>query len=303
MKLIILFFCLVPGSILSAQNIQVKSRYEITTTASKVAHYPTINEDGNLLLYSTSSYKGLYLYDFETKSEITVSTLQNSGYDPIFSNDNSKVFFRSTTFENGRRYDALETYDLNTGNQQQMIAPKRDLHSARSFHNGVLIQADDKLYKSTFGRVKSTVPVYISSGNLRIYVYVNGKRMIINPVKGENVNYIWASLSPDNTKILFVAVGKGAFVCDLGGKIISSLGYLNAPVWYNDNWIVGMQDKDNGEFVTSSEILMITLDGKVKTQISTKNHIAMYPTASSKSGRVVYATADGKLVVTELTVN
>ncbi len=300
-KLITLFLGV--GLFLSAQDIQVKSQYEITTSASKTAHYPVINEDGNLLLYSADSYSGLYLYNFTTKEEKVISRAQNSGYDPIFNNDNSKVFFRDTKFDNGRRYDALESYDLTSGKQIQMMAPQRDLRSARSYQNGVLIQADNKLYKATFGKVKAAVPVYISSENLKIYVYINGIRTGINPVKGENVNYIWASLSPDNTKILFTAVGKGTYICDLGGKIIADLGYLNAPSWYNDKLVVGMQDKDDGSFVTSSTVIMVSTDGKVKKQISDNAHIAMYPTASSKAGRVVYSTLEGKLVVSELSIN
>lgn len=298
-NLIILF--LLAGFTLSAQKIEVKSQYELPV-ATKSAHYPTISEDGNKLLFSSDSYKGLYLYDFATKQEKPVSDVQNAGYDPIFSNDNSKVFFRNTTFENGRRFDALESYDLTTGRQVQMMKPQRDLRSARSYHNGALIQADNRLYKTTFGRTKAAIPVYVSSENLKMYVYQNGVRTQIAPVAGENINYIWASLSPDNTKILFTAVGKGTFVCDLKGRIVAELGYLNAPVWYNDNIVVGMQDKDNGEYVTSSTVMMTTLDGKVKQQISSKDHIAMYPTASSRAGRIVYSTVDGKLIVSELTI-
>ncbi len=303
MKIKFLMLFLIAGFTLSGQNIQVKSQYELATTVSKTAQYPTINEEGNLLLYSTGSYKGLFLYDFETKQEKTVSTVQNSGYDPIFSNDNSKIFFRNTTFENGRRFDALESYDLSNGKQIQMMAPQRDLRSARSYHNGVLIQADNRLYKATFGRVKSAVPAYISSENLKMYVYEGGKRTEINPVKGENINYIWASLSPDNTKILFTAVGKGTYVSDLSGKIIADLGYLNAPVWYDNQFVVGMQDKDDGHVVTSSAVVMLSVDGKVKKQISNQNHVAMYPTASSKAARVVYSTPEGKLIVSELIIN
>lgn len=300
-KLILLLW--LTGFMLSAQSIEVKAQYELPVTLQSSAHHPTLNADGNLLLYSSDNFKGLYFYDFETKTEKKVSEVQNSGYDPIFSNDNSKVFFRNTSFIDRRRYDALESYDLNTGKQVQMIKPQRDLRAAKSYHNGAVIQADNKLNKTTFGRTKAAIPVYVSSESLKMYVYVDGQRMLINPIKGENINYIWTSLSPDNTKILFTAVGKGTFVCDLSGKIVAELGYLNAPVWFNDQMVVGMQDKDNGDFVTSSSVVMVSLNGKVKKQISNAAHIAMYPSASSKANRIVYSTLDGKLVVSELSFN
>lgn len=302
MKFKIITIFLLTGLLLSAQNIRVKSQYELQLTANKTAFYPTLNEDGNLLLYSAESYQGLYLYDFNTNQEKTISRVKNSGYQPVFSNDNSKVFFRNTTFENGRRYDALESVDVRTNTGQQMIKPQRNLRQARSYHNGVLIQADNKLYKSTFGRTKTAIPVYVSSEDLKIYVYVEGRRSEIKPIAGENVNYIWVSLSPDNQKILFTATGKGTYVCDLKGKIISSLGYLNAPVWYDDRFVVGMQDKDDGQFITSSQVILMSADGKIKKQISNPDHIAVYPAASSKAGRVVYATPEGKLIISELSV-
>ena len=300
-KLIVLLltFCFV----LSAQNIRKISQYELPLKNIKSAHYPTLNEDGNLLLFSSESYRGLYLCNLETKEVKNISEDQNAGYLPAFSNDNSKVFFRNTTFENGRRYDALESADIRTNSRQQMIKPQRNLRPARSYDNGVLIQADNKLYKSTFGPAKAAIPVYISSENLKIYVYISGRRTLINPLGGENTNYIWASLSPDDTRILFTATGKGTYICDLKGKIISSLGYLNAPVWYNDRFVVGMQDKDDGQFITSSQVIMISADGKFKKPISHPDHIAVYPTASSKAGRIIYGTPEGKLIVTELSVN
>lgn len=300
-KLIVLLlsFCFV----LSAQNIRITSQYEIPLKNVKSAHYPTLNKDGDLLLYSAESYKGLYLYYFRSGEEKMISHDQNSGYYPIFSSDNSNVFFRKTTFEQGRRYDALESYNLKTEKQVQMIKPQRDLRAARSYHNGAIVQADNKLYKTTFGRTKAAIPVYVSAENLKIYVYVDGRRTEIQPLKGENINYIWISLSPDNSRILFTAAGKGTYICDLKGNVVASLGYLNAPVWFNDRFVVGMQDKDNGQNVTSSDVVMLTADGKLKKQISNPNHIAMYPAASSKANRIVYSTLDGKLVVSELSVN
>ncbi len=110
------------------------------------------------------------------------------------------------------------------------------------------------------------------------------------------------SLSPDASKILFTALGKGTFVCDLEGKIISEIGYLNAPIWYNDNFVVGMVDKDDGLRVVSSKITMRSLDGSVVKELSKANEIAMYPTASQQAGKIVYNTDIGELLVTEIEI-
>jgi len=134
-------------------------------------------------------------------------------------------------------------------------------------------------------------------------LYSNGKRVELNPMGADAGGYLWISMSPDSKKIVFTAVRKGTFICDLNGKILASLGKLNAPVWYDNDFIVGMQDEDDGSFVTASKIMMMSANGKLKKQISPVNQIAMYPSTSAKSNKVAYNTSDGSIHVVELTVN
>lgn len=295
----IVILCMIGINILSAQNITVKTQTKIQLNAK--VFYPTLNAEGDKLLYSNESYKGLYLYDFSTKNTKEISQEQNSGYFPVFSVDNSKIFFRTTNFENRLRYDALQSYDIKSSKKQQMLSPQRNLRQAQGYHNGVLVLSGKTLVKSTFGVTKKTIPAYVSSEDLNIYVYNDGERKQLKPFS-ENVNYIWVSISPDNKRILFTATGKGTYICDLNGKITSSLGYLNAPVWYDNDFVVGMQDKDNGQFVTSSTVIMVSVDGKTKKQISSPKHVAMYPACSAKSGRIVYNTLEGELFLSEIVI-
>lgn len=284
-----------------AQTVSVTSQYRLDLKG-KQGHHPVLSESGDKLLFSDAAYQALHLYEFESEKVQTLSRAQNSGFDPIFSNDNSTVFFRTTTYSGGYRYDALESYRLNDNKQVRMIEPQRNMRTARSYHNGALVKADGQLLKTTFGRTKAVVPAYVSSEDLKIFVYNSGARYEIQPMKGENINYIWVSLSPDETKILFTAVGKGTFVSDLRGNILAELGYLNAPVWYNNNFVVGMQDLDDGHYITDSKVLIQSLDGKVKKQLSREGEISLYPTASSAAGRVIYATGEGALLVTEIEI-
>lgn len=297
----IILFCAV-GFVLTAQRIQVVAQYELPLKNQKEGFYPVLNAEGDLLLYSTGGYKGLYLFNLRTGEERSISTVQNAGYSPIFSNDSRRVFFRNTTFDQGKRYDALMSYELKSRKETQMIAPQRNLRTATNYDNGTVVKAGGKLYKATFGRSKALVPAYVSSEDLKIFVYNNGKRSEIAPIAGENINYIWVSLSPDNTKILFTAVGKGTYICNLAGKVLAEIGYLNAPVWFGNDFVVGMCDKDNGEYVTSSEIVVVSADGKYRQSVSDAKHIAMYPAASRKANRIVYNTVNGKLIVSEISI-
>lgn len=287
--------------IVVGQSIHVNAQYELVLS-SKSAFNSVLSPDGAYLLYSTANFQGLHIYDFKKKSDKVVSTGINAGYDPLFANENSEVYYRNSRFESGKRYDLLESFNVKSGNRRQLLEPQRNLRTARSTRDGLLIQTDDKQSPTAIGRTKALSSVYVSTEDLKIFVYANGRRTELRPIIGENVNYIWVSLSPDQTKILFTAMGKGTYICDLSGKIIAKLAYLNAPVWYNDKFVVGMQDKDNGDVVTSSIILMISIDTKIKKQISNPSHIAINPSAAGKAGKIAYSTLNGRIVISEISI-
>ena len=102
--------------------------------------------------------------------------------------------------------------------------------------------------------------------------------------------------------ILFHAAGEGSYVCDWDRQIIAELGHLNAPVWYGNDFVVGMQDKDDGHFVTESKILMKSFDGKIEKILSPAGEIAMYPAASGKASKVAYNTLAGDIYILDIRI-
>lgn len=288
---------------LLAQTVTVTKQYSlILPHDSMKAFYPVMNENGNKLLFTSDSYQGLSMYDFESKSITSISNEPGSGYEPIFNAYNSKVFYKNTSFQSGRKFESIKSYDFAEKTKTQMLGATRNLKQPKNFHNGFLVSTDKVLLKTTFGRTNKEVPVYVCSENLKMIIYRNGKGIELNPIGPEAGAYLWVSLSPDNKMILFTAARKGTFVCDLSGKILASLGKLNAPVWYDNDFVVGMLDVDDGQFITSSKIMFVSLNGKLKKQISPDNQIAMYPSACASKSEVVYNTIDGSIQMVELTV-
>jgi len=293
---------LIAGS-MSAQNITVSNRYEMGgTNVPKMAFHPVFNTTGDKLLFSSDSYNGLSMYDMKTKAVTNISNDPGAGYEPLFDAQTLKVFYRKTTFDKGRRMDAMVSYDISKNQKVQMLSPQRDLKLARNFHNGFVVTADRNMLKATFGKTNNALPVYVTTQDLKIYLYKDQKFQILNPLNETDSRYLWVSLSPNGKMILFTAAGKGTHVCDLSGKVIATLGYLNAPVWYDDNYVVGMQDKDDGHVITSSKVMMVSLNGKVKAQISKADEIAMYPAATAKSSKIAYNTINGKIQITEIEI-
>jgi len=132
-------------------------------------------------------------------------------------------------------------------------------------------------------------------------LYRGNSRTVLTP-NGENASYIWPSISPDGKRIAYVAAGKGTFVCDITGKNISFLGKLNAPQWINNQWIVGMNDIDNGEVLLSSSLVAATIDGKVYQKLTTSDLIAMYPAVSPDGKVIAFNTANGDLYLLNIII-
>lgn len=267
-----------------AQMVSVVQR--ITVEKKVPAFYPVFNSDGSELLYTSENYKGLYLYKLNNKTSLMITDAEGAGYSPDFSQNNDKIYYRSVERENMHRQNTLMCYD------RQLLQSKNCMNSP--------VRLQSELNKVRMGlefKGKESINAYTEK--LQLIVERNGDRKVLEPLS-KGSRYLWGSLSPDKTKILFTATGKGTYICDLNGKILSEIGYLNAPVWYDDHKIVGMADKDNGDYITESSVVMVSADGKQRQVLSLFTEIAMYPTANWKSGKIAYNTLEGEIIVLEL---
>ena len=93
-----------------------------------------------------------------------------------------------------------------------------------------------------------------------------------------NSLYIWVELSPNGKIILFSTSDQGTFICNLKGEILYRLGKgVNATNWWDNRYLIGMEDKDNGvEFIKSSLVLVDIRTGD-KLPIPTDEYISVYP--------------------------
>lgn len=297
-KIQILSVMLSLAIITCAQTVTIKSNELLSNIRG---FYPLLNQKGDKMLLSTESYVGLSLYDFTNKSLQHITDETGAGFQPTFSNDGQKVFYKSSTLEARLKRDGINGFDLKTNTMTKMVTPQREVKHPQAYGNGFLVLANQKLLKSTFGKTTLPIPNYVWSDGSNLFVFKNNKTHKLIPFSDAN-GYIWSSLSPDGKMILFTAIAKGTYVCDLNGKIIANLGYLNAPVWYDNQFVVGMKDKDDGHIVTESNIILKSLDGKIEKVLNKSGEICMYPSASATAGKVAYNTDKGAVYVVELSV-
>lgn len=286
---------LLGATLLQAQSVKVINKSELKLSGA----YPVLSQQGDALLISSSNYKGLNYYDLKSNTHFIVTEDQGAGYNPVI--NNGQVLFQSNQFENGRKFNAIKAFDIQNRVTSEILPYSRESRQLSSSDGKVQLTSDSKPMKAIRNFTVSQRSVITKDGKI---ILINGnEQKDLNPVKEARNGYLWVSLSPKGDKILFTAAGLNTYIMDLNGKILSDLGRVEAPEWYNENWIVGMLTKDDGHTITASDIRMVSSDGKEVIRISDTTEIAMYPSAAGQAGKVAYATADGKVFVLDLTIN
>ena len=116
-----------------------------------------------------------------------------------------------------------------------------------------------------------------------------------------NSLYIWAELSPNGKMLLFSTSDQGVFIVNLRGKILYKLGKIaRATNWWNNRYIVGMIDEDDGDNFTKSDLVMIDIKTGKLMLIETEEEIALYPCANKPY--IEYFTLDDKKHTIELRI-
>ena len=138
----------------------------------------------------------------------------------------------------------------------------------------------------------------VDNQDLKLNLYRNGERIVLAP-HGE-VNYICASLSPSKDRILFRSI-KGTAICDLNGKELVNLGTeINAPVWFGNDYVIGMDSEHDGYFNTSSAIVIASVDGNMLQYLTDPSAMGVFPNGDVASGRIVYNTDMGDIRMIQL---
>lgn len=303
MRLHVFFFLFLTGTI-HGQIIKVLNITQLTNIKEGEFVVSGVSENGNTILASNPGYKGLYSIDINLKKIQKISDLPGAGYQPCFSSDQSKIYFRTNEFISMKRYSSLSEFDVTTGKTELLENKSREIITPIISGNRLIYSVDGIKKEKSVGsgnRKSSSDDVYIVLENLIPVLYINGIGKKVTP-NGEG-NYIWVSLSPDKTKILYNFGGRGTFVCTLEGKIVAGLGKVNAPQWLNAEIVIGMNDTDDGYRVLSSDIVSYSLSTKQLTNLtSTKENIEMYPMPFTNGNRLVYQTLNGELFIMYLSI-
>ena len=271
MKKVYLFLALAIPMMASAQLLEVTSTNRVASDAdAKVAAF---SPNGDYLLLTNTSHQGLQRIDLATQKVTKISSAEGAGYNVKIAQDGNQIVYREVKLDASKnRVSNIVRHDF-TANKGQVIAEKqRHLTAMVADVNRPSFSIKDR----------------------QLMMTKNGKTIVFSP-NGEQYSYHWASLSPNGKKVSYYISSVGCFVCDIDGSNIQFIGHnCLAPVWYNDNILLGCDTKDNGEVILESAIVAYSLDGK-KQVLTNGEQIAVFPQAAN--GKIAYSTSEGEIYI------
>ncbi len=303
-KTIIPMFLLVLLNLsITAQKINILSNEQVLLPTSEMGYFPIMSPNSDFILITSGDFKGIAKYDLNTKQFNMLSQEQGAGFGYQISNDGKHVVYRSQEYINRLRYMNLKSLDLTTGKETEIIQRTRNLEGFTVKEGTVLAVDNGKtISKQLSGQHidASTAVASIRQGQLKV---TRNNQLTTSSPQGEDLGYLWASVSPDGTKLLYYVIEHGkAYVSNIDGSNPVSLGVLRAPKWVGNEWVAGMVDFDNGHVVTSSKIVMVGANGKIRTDLTSPDVIALNPSGSADASKIVYNTADGKVFLMNIEI-
>lgn len=285
-----------------AQEIRIKGVKRVTPEDNGSYLLTGTVPGSRHLLVAGEGYNGLSLLDTRRGRLRVITSEPGAGYEPATTADGKMVFYRSDSFENSRKHSSIFSFNIASGEKRLLVDKERDVLPPAVSGNAVFLKSDDKmrveqsgivLLKGTGGEtflvIEEMMPV-LYRGEERIQLMPNGDGF-----------YIWASLSPDGSMILYNYQGRNSWICDTSGKVLHDIGRINAPRWLNNTVIIGMDDKDDGHMITSSELVYYSLPEKRRSVLTnTEDRSEMFPFPFGGGRKIAFSTDQGEIYVMKI---
>lgn len=285
-----------------SQPVQILDLEKVTVLKDMSYYHPKFDQTGSRLLLTSENYKGLDLLDLESGKIYRISESEGAGYSPVFTRDNYVVYTDHEFIQN-RRFTRLHSWDPLSGETSLLEPASRNLSHPMVWENSLLLKVNGQLKSVSpdSGSEISSDGLFTGIEDRQLVLYHGETRLVIQPYEDES--YIWPSVSPDRKHILAYAMGKGTFICDLTGMLLSEPGRIEAPVWVGNDYITGMLTRDDGHQILESRLVLANPLTGEQVVISPKGLIAMHPAVSLKAGRIAFHTPQGEIYLIRFRIN
>lgn len=284
----------------SAQLVTVDAVSRVALPEGVEVQQAVLSPDGNYAVVSSATTSGLKRLELATGNTVAV-TDNGSILDLKISQDNNTVVFRQRTIDSNRLTKiGIRAVNVATQADVEVAKPSRAQGGFCLSDAGVVNAiSGGKVKAKSLNGTKSTRETVVGIYRGHLMVTVDGKTTAIDP-QGRG-SYLWPTLSPDGKRIAYYKAQSGCYTCNLDGSDVRELGYLHAPQWLDNNIVVGMQDYDDGMFVTAGTIVAMAADGsKVEQKLTGDDVIAVFPTCSADGKKIAFTDMTGGMYVITL---
>ena len=279
---------------MAAQQVTVIERTRLLQGVEGPAYHPVLNADGTQLLFSSGEQSGLKLYSFADHVVTRISDEPGAGIDAFWGGD-GRVYYVSQQRRAGNLvYRTGHCYDVAAAQSCVVLEPQHCAVRPMSATRGAALRGGVS-YASA-----RDLGVAVATQGSEVIVSRGGKERRYSPVESHG-GYLWASLSPDQSRVAFFAAGTGIVIIDLDGHVLVRLGNYEMPCWYDNNYLVAQHATDDGHQFTSSQIVLLKVDGTFQHALTASTSMTMQPTCGG--GRIVYTTIDGRLSQMKIQIN
>ena len=186
--------------------------------------------------------------------------------------------------------------NVETGKVETVIKPTRNLADGVALTNAKIVaRSNGKMAAKSLSKAAAAERPVVATeyGHLT----VNGQ--VIDP-QGKG-SYLWPSLSPDGTQIVYWLVYRGCFVCNLDGSNARPLGALRAAVWAGNDAIIGVKSTTNYDMeVETSALVAVDLKSGENQVLTPATVKAQYPSVNADATRVAFTDPEGALYIVNL---
>lgn len=258
---------------------------------------PQWSPDGSAIFYTTAACNGIWKYSVRTREVVQVTSDLQAGYGFSISPDGQRVAYRRTVGNAQGAPRIQEAVVKNIADGSEVV-----LASAPDVSLPAFARSDP--VTSIGGRPTGVTDdsrhglLLLGTEENKIVLLRDGVKVVLDPLGGDG-RYIWPALAPGGDRLFAHDMERGSFVADADGTHPRRIGRRDAAVWTRDGrWLVYMDDRDDGERMTGSEIACVSPDGKVTVALTaTAGKTELFPRCSPVDDLIVCGTLEGEIIL------
>lgn len=260
---------------------------------------PVWSPDGKLFAFTSDNFFGLWVANADGKNVVRLSDENGVGYKYLWDTTGESLIVRTSKLVEGRVFHELKTINVASLSTNTIVPLQRNLSTPSLCNDGMIATSRSQVVNTKGVKEERQLDAY----SIMVAAPFDATSMLAEFADYSDKPIINPALSPDGKQIAFQIAGKGLFVCNADGTKLKNIGRGSYPVWTADSrYVIAAQVKDNGEVITSSELVAISPETTAsKVVLSIEGMIPLTTSVSPDGSRLLFENAaDGCIYITNL---